>query len=538
MLALRFADAPDAAKRQLSEAFDLKIDANDEQQAEPLTPQLQPTDAPSKAPTLGMPRPEHVLDLDDRPVTRRRSLRFWVTLTIAVLVASTVSTAVVAKIESDRVSSAQNAIKDRLQPQQRAETDLLTAYINQETGQRGYLLTGDKSFLQPYLAGRIAITSLRSRLDQMFADDREARSLLAAAIAAGTTWQQQSALPEIAARTRGTIPVAEVIKIATQGKTLFDQLRARISALAEHTNRLVSTQLGRVSSAQRDGNIATNTALITTIVVALLALALLTRFFTRPLNRLLGEIQTVAAGDYLRPITAAGPREVEIVASAVDRMRDNIVRTNVDVVLAQQSLSVRHERDRLAADLHDLTIQRVFALGLALNAEATRNPAVADSIEPLIDETDRIIRELRNVIFAIGADSDDADGLRASVIELARESGRSLGFAPDLDLRGPLDTDLSDEVGAELLAVVREVLSNVARHANATSVTILVALLDDTLHLVVADNGVGIAPAAVVGDGTRNIRARAQRLGGSATISPGPNGGTQVVWRVPVPPTD
>jgi signal transduction histidine kinase len=85
--------------------------------------------------------------------------------------------------------------------------------------------------------------------------------------------------------------------------------------------------------------------------------------------------------------------------------------------------------------------------------------------------------------------------------------------------------------------VIREVLSNIARHAKATSVTVLVALLDDTMHLVVADNGVGMTTDARAGEGTRNIRSRAERLGGGATISPGPDGGTQVVWRVPVPPT-
>jgi signal transduction histidine kinase len=477
-----------------------------------------------------------VVDVD-APVNRRHSLRFWVALTIAGLVASSLATAAVAKIESDRVSSAQNTIRDRLRPAQRAEADLLTAYINQETGQRGFLLTGDASFLQPYKDGRAAIATLRAQLDQLMSADREGRTLLDAAIAAGTVWQQQSAGPEIAARGMGTIPVAVVTRVATQGKRLFDDLRAHINALTQHTDALVSRQLARVSSAQHDASTATNAALISSVAVALLAVVLLTKFLTRPLDRLLGEIQTVAAGDYHRSITATGPNEVQIVASAVERMRDNIVRANAEVVLAQQSLSVRDERARLAADLHDLTIQRVFALGLALNAEASRTPAVAGVIEPLIDETDRIIRELRNVIFAIGADSDDTDGLRAMVIEMTSESRRSLGFAPDLEFRGPLDTDVPEVIAAELLAVIREVLSNIARHAKATSVTVLVALLDDTMHLVVADNGVGMTTDARAGEGTRNIRSRAERLGGGATISPGPDGGTQVVWRVPVPPT-
>jgi signal transduction histidine kinase len=282
-----------------------------------------------------------------------------------------------------------------------------------------------------------------------------------------------------------------------------------------------------------DARLAANIALAGAIVVAVTAIVLLWYLFTRPISRFLSEIQAVAAGDYTRRLSVRGPQEVATIADAVDRMRDGIVQTNAEAVATQQLLGVRHERDRLASDLHDLTIQRIFGLGLALNSTVTRNPEIATELDPLVDETDAIIRELRNVIFALGA-SEDAAGLRAGVIEIVRDSARSFGFLPELDLRGPLDTAIPADVATDLLAVLREALSNAARHAHASSVRVLLTYADDTVNLVVADDGKGIDENAAPGGGTVTMRGRAARRNGNATMRRGPSGGTVVHWWVPI----
>lgn len=462
-----------------------------------------------------------------------RGLRLWATAAVLMLVGSTIAIALVAKVERDTVTAAQRRFQLSLRPTQAAEAQLLTAYVTQETGQRGFLLTGDESFLQTYAKGRADATALQARLATLTETDATERTELAEMIAAGRDWQQRSAEPEIAARRADPLDPAEVRALTTTGEQFFDAFRTKIAALMARTDALITSEVDRVSRAQSDARLAANLALTGAITVAVLAIALLWYLFTRPIGRFLGEIQAVAAGDYTRPLSTRGPQEVTIIAAAVDRMRDGLVQKNAEAVANQQLLSVRQERDRMATDLHDLTIQRIFGLGLALNSTVAHSPDVADELEPLVDETDAIIRELRNVIFALGA-AEDTIGLRAGVIEIVRDSARSFGFLPELDLRGPLDTAIPAELAADLLAALREALSNAARHAHASSVRVLLTYSDDTVNLVVTDDGTGIPEIVVPGGGSVNLRSRAERRGGNASIRQGPSGGTVVHWWVPV----
>ena len=462
-----------------------------------------------------------------------RSLRVWATVSVLSLVAATVAIAVVASVERSSVERTQKRIQSNLRPAQNAEAALLTAFVNQETGQRGFLLTGNDAFLDPYDAGRRDAVTLQRQLVGLTEGDARETALLQSAWNAGRAWQVQSAEPEIAARRAGTINAAQLQRFAATGKQLFDAFRAQMSGLMERTGTLVAGELAHLTDTQHDARIASDITLALALVVAALAITLFWYVFTRPIGQFLGEIQAVAGGDYTRPLQPRGPEEVRIVARAVDQMRDGLVATSAEAVANQQLLSVRQERDRMATDLHDLTIQRIFGLGLALNAVTTRTPELSADLDPLVDETDAIIRELRNVIFALGA-SEEQLGVRAAVIETVRDSARSFGFLPELDLRGPIDTGLSPELGADLLAVLREALSNAARHSHASSVHVLVSYADDTVNLVVTDDGKGLSDGVVPGDGTINLRRRAERRGGSATIRTAPTGGTVVHWWAPV----
>ena len=472
-----------------------------------------------------------------RPIPQRsriRTFRFWATVSVVLLVAATVATAIIAKVERDDVATKQGTLRTVLRPAQTAEANLLTAYVNQETGQRGFLLTGDDRLLQPYTAGRASAERLQAQLMTLTKDDPASRALLQDVVAAGHAWQQQSADPEIAARRRGSLAQADLVGIVDRGKVLFDALRAKFDALDARTEAQITAALGDVSQTQHDAGTATDATLIGAIVLAIAALAGLRWLFALPLKRFLRQLRVVASGDYAAPLDAGGPHEFTIIADAVDRMRDSIIRTTADAAAVQQRLSLREERDRLAADLHDRTIQRVFGLGLALDSMNTSSPAAGKDLEPLVEETDKIIRELRSVILAIGGDQN-TEGLRAGLVALVSDSRRSLGFLPELDVRGPIDTAVPEDVAAEVLAVLREALSNAARHARATKVLVTLAYEDERLTLRVVDDGIGVAPDARAGDGTRNVQVRAQRLQGSASIARGPQGGTVVTWQVPVP---
>ncbi len=201
---------------------------------------------------------------------------------------------------------------------------------------------------------------------------------------------------------------------------------------------------------------------------------------------------------------------------------------------ARADREVIAERDRIARDLHDLVIQRVFGAGLALQGVAglIRQPQAAARVQTVIKDLDATIRELRTAIFGLHDQPQQAASLRAELIELTGQAQNSLGFAPGLAFDGPLDAAVPDHLAAELLAVVREAVSNVARHARASRVEITVSATDQ-LTLIVQDNGRGL------GDTTRNsglgnMRQRAEHHGGTFRIASAPDTGTRLEWQVPL----
>jgi len=169
-------------------------------------------------------------------------------------------------------------------------------------------------------------------------------------------------------------------------------------------------------------------------------------------------------------------------------------------------------------------IQRLFATSRSGIAQA-----VAD-----LDET---IHQIGSAIFAMRSPRGGRRAPREQVLSLAAEAGASLGFEPHLHLDGPIDQGVPEQVGAHMLAVLREALSNVVRHARATTVEVTVrAITGADLVVSVTDDGVGVvAPARPAGRGMENMTRRAQALGGEIRVEPGPAGkGTTVTWRVPL----
>jgi signal transduction histidine kinase len=203
-------------------------------------------------------------------------------------------------------------------------------------------------------------------------------------------------------------------------------------------------------------------------------------------------------------------------------------------------MAIADDRERIARDLHDTVIQRLFASGLALQAIAVRSsPEVQPRLDQVVDDLDLTIREIRTAIFSLQATGAAERGVRARVIDVIGEAARNLGFEPRLVLDGPIET-MDPAVADELLPTVREALTNVARHAQASSVRVSVELHEGVLRLVVRDDGVGISALAERGHGLENMSVRAGRLGGSMALEPEDGAGTRLVWTVPssAPPPD
>lgn len=211
---------------------------------------------------------------------------------------------------------------------------------------------------------------------------------------------------------------------------------------------------------------------------------------------------------------------------------------DAELVDARQSLAVTEDRERIARDLHDTVIQRLFAAGMGLQGTIARidDPDSRSRLEATVDELDETIREIRSAIFGLQSPSDGGPGLRGEVIRLTGELHTTLGFAPRVQFAGAIE-GIAPVVAEHLVPTLREALTNVAKHAGATDVQVLL-LVDDEVVLRVTDNGAGLPTARGGGNGLHNLDERARRLGGSCTASRGPSGGTVIEWRVPAEPGD
>ncbi|MEV6099261.1 GAF domain-containing sensor histidine kinase [Nocardia sp. NPDC051981] len=219
------------------------------------------------------------------------------------------------------------------------------------------------------------------------------------------------------------------------------------------------------------------------------------------------------------------------------RMYDQVQRDTVRRRQDSAVIAVLEERDRIARDLHDSVIQRIHASGQALQGALRMNPApeVGERLARVMADLDDTIQDIRATLFALPPTAGGKGGLRSEITELVSTAARHLGCTPSLRQDGPLDTRVPPETGRQALAVLRESLSNVARHAEATRIDVDVTAARGELRISVADNGIGVGDAPRRG-GLRKIAERATDLAGALELGPGLDGyGTRLVWRVPIP---
>jgi signal transduction histidine kinase len=200
----------------------------------------------------------------------------------------------------------------------------------------------------------------------------------------------------------------------------------------------------------------------------------------------------------------------------------------------QQRLALFEDRDRIGRDLHDLVIQRLFAVGLSLQSSGrlTDDATLRARLDQAVDDLDGTIKDIRRTIFALGA-LDATTDLQTEVTRIVDRAAATLKFRPSLRLEGPLRTMVSDDVAPDLIAVLGETLSNASRHANASAVDVVLAV-GDQITLSVTDDGQGFQDVAE--SGLRSMRQRALKHGGTFTVTSAAGQGTTVCWQVPVRP--
>jgi signal transduction histidine kinase len=204
-----------------------------------------------------------------------------------------------------------------------------------------------------------------------------------------------------------------------------------------------------------------------------------------------------------------------------------------------QEVAVYEERDRLARDLHDTVIQRLFAIGLSLQSLAGNAAAsgISDRLKGAIADIDDTIRQVRTSIFELGSEGLDR-GVRDNVLTLLEELRPVVGFGVQATFDGPVDTSVTNTVCEHLLAVIREAITNVGRHARASRATVVISVKDGQCQLRVADNGSGMTgPRSGSGGlGLGNLRRRAEKLHGQFDVESPEGGGTILTWQVPLAP--
>ncbi|MGO4186609.1 GAF domain-containing protein [Pseudarthrobacter sp. TAF60_1] len=201
----------------------------------------------------------------------------------------------------------------------------------------------------------------------------------------------------------------------------------------------------------------------------------------------------------------------------------------------REQLAVFTDRDRIARDLHDLVIQRLFAAGLSIQSlrRLITGESAARTLQTVTAELDEVIRELRNTIYSLNGSPMERELLSSRVLKAVRGAARSLRFVPRLTLTGPIDAIGDEETASNILAVVTEGLSNAVRHSGADSIRVSVSVDDGFVYVRVQDNGAGFS-VRTPGNGMTNMQHRASKLGGTFEVTSSPDTGTALTWKAPV----
>jgi PAS domain S-box-containing protein len=210
---------------------------------------------------------------------------------------------------------------------------------------------------------------------------------------------------------------------------------------------------------------------------------------------------------------------------------------------SQRKSSLLEDRERIGRDMHDTVISRLFGVGMTLQGtiSTVRDDAVRDRLDDAIDQIDETIKAIRATLYGSRASKDSGVGLSAQILAIVTEEHDALGLEPSVGLRGLID-EIPASASEALMATLREALTNAAKYAQATTVSVDVVVEQDEVRLVITDDGVGfpalddaadIDATSMTGKGLRNIVTRALDLGGRATIKSSPNAGTTIEWTVP-----
>lgn len=421
------------------------------------------------------------------PYARRvaLSLRSRVRLVLAAITVPSVLALAIALATEPSTDAARREVSERLAPARLDVERLHSAMVDQQTGSRGFLLAGDPTFLEPFVAGRKNAAAAVARLRAAMSTD-ETRRLLDEVVTAKERWED---LADAAVEDRSSDAPSVLFR-----KERFDEFRAALDRL----DRAVTDEVHAAEADYDERRARQRTLLGVTIglagILSVVGAYLLTRWLRGPLARLGDELEA-AASDPMAGVAVAGPSELAAIATRADALRrtfleDSRERLRRGLVVAQEE-----ERRRIASGLHDDIIQSLTAVGLRLQAlRPSVAPADLDLLDGAADAVGDGIDRLRTLLFELHPPALDRHGLTAALESFGEQllAGGATAFRVEGD---PGSSSLT--VQSLAYRAAREAITNAWKHAGATSLVVSIDAGPGWLQVDVVDDGSGFDPAEV-----------------------------------------
>ena len=405
--------------------------------------------------------------------------------------------------------------------------------IDLETGQRGFVITGEERFLEPWDAARVSFVEKARTVERLVADEPEQQLIVQEIAASGTSYIEDYSIPLVEAAMRRE-PFARSTAATEEGKRRVDAMRVEFDRFVATERSLSAAREASSEADARRAIFAGAAGLAGSIVLITLFSGYLTRSVVLPVRRVALMAGRLAGGDLATRMPESSPGEIgdlersfNIMASSLERSRADLAASRVRIVASSDQTRRRIERD-----LHDGTQQRLVSLGLELRAaELTVPPELADvkqQMSQVAEGLDGALDDLREISRGIHPAILSEGGLEPAIKALARRSPVPV----ELELR--TEARLPERIEVAAYYVVSEALANAAKHARASVVRVMLdAADDDVLHLTVRDDGIGGADLAH-GSGLIGLIDRVEALGGTVAITSPSGEGTTVVIQLPL----
>ncbi|HVE29878.1 MAG TPA: CHASE3 domain-containing protein [Mycobacteriales bacterium] len=399
--------------------------------------------------------------------------------------------------------------------------------IDLETAQRGFLLTGQEEFLEPWTSARTEYPDQAATLQQLLTDgDPDQRARAGRIVRAADSYLQDYSIPTVEAARRDRAAV-QVDPVSLQGKRRIDGIRAEFDRFTGAEQDLATAREERTDVATRRAITAAAVGLAVSVGLIVLYTGYLTTAMVRPLRLAAALAGRLAGGDLSARLPERGVGEIGVLERSLNTMAGSLQRGRADLASSRARVVTAGDRARrrIERDLHDGTQQRLISLLLELRSAEAAVPADQPELRAQLDriaaELTAALEDLRELAQGIHPAILSEGGLGPAVKALARRSAVPVELDLDLPARLP------EPVEVAAYYVVSEALANAAKHARAEVVEVAAAAEGDTLRLSVHDDGVGGATPGA-GSGLLGLTDRVESLGGTISVDSPPGEGTTV----------